>query len=80
MVNARSGDPVNGWPDRFEAVAPTACFEAIALAALAAHVVLTQTTVTSHWRRVAGSTEGLLLLGAVTGAAIAHLWIDNERQ
>lgn len=70
----------DGWPDHFHAVSPAACIEAGLLVALAARVIVTQDTITSHWRRLASSPEGLLTLGAVTGAAIAHLWIDNGRQ
>ena len=70
----------DGWPDEFHAVSPAACVEAGLLLALAARVVLTQQTITAHWRRASTEPLGLLALGAVTGAAIAHLWIDNGRQ
>lgn len=55
----------------------TATVEASALAAAAYVIYVRQETVTSMWRRLRKHPVGLLALGAVTGAAVAHLWIEN---
>lgn len=51
--------------------------EGFCLAALAAYVVSTDTTITQLWRRLRRHPVGLLALGAASGAALVHLWLED---